>query len=46
VIKKTRDIIENYEGPARHVTADARRDIDKILEKAEDRVGRMGATLH
>ncbi len=46
VIKKTRDIIENYEGPARHVTAEAKRDIANILQEAEQRVSRMGAALH
>ncbi len=38
VVKKTRDIIENYEGPAARVPADARKQIDAILAEAEERV--------
>jgi trimethylamine---corrinoid protein Co-methyltransferase len=35
VIAKTRDIIENYEGPIVKVPADVRADIDKLLEEGE-----------
>ncbi len=38
VIRKTRDIVENYEGPASRVPADVKKDIDKVLEEAEERV--------
>jgi trimethylamine:corrinoid methyltransferase-like protein len=43
VVKKTRDIIENYQGPASKVSPEARRDIDRILEEAEQRVATAGA---
>lgn len=38
IVKKTRDIIANYEGPASRVPEEAKKDIRKILEKSEERV--------
>ncbi len=38
IVNKTRDIIENYEGPASRVPEEARKDLQKILDAAEDRV--------
>lgn len=38
IISKTRDIIENYEGPSSKVPEEARKDIRKILDEAEQRV--------
>ncbi len=38
IIKKGRDIIENYEGPAAKVPAEAKKEIDQILARAEERV--------
>ncbi len=38
IVKKTRDLIENYEGPSSRVPSDVKKDIDKILEEAEERV--------
>ncbi|MFW6413726.1 MAG: trimethylamine methyltransferase family protein [Verrucomicrobiota bacterium] len=35
VIKKTRDIIDNYEGPISKVPEEAKKDINKLLEGAE-----------
>jgi trimethylamine---corrinoid protein Co-methyltransferase len=43
IVKKTRDLIENYEGPASRVPAEAKKEIDKILAEAEDRVARQGS---
>jgi len=40
IIAKTRDLIENYEGPASRVPAEARKQLGKILEEAEERVKR------
>ncbi len=37
IISKTRDIIENHEGPSSRVPEEARKDIGKILEEAEER---------
>ncbi len=42
IIKKTRDIIENYEGPYSKVPKDVRKDIQKVIEDAEERVHREG----
>src|SRR6056297_3491674 len=38
VLKKTRDLMENYEGPSKRVPPEAKKDIDKILAEAEERV--------
>jgi trimethylamine--corrinoid protein Co-methyltransferase len=38
VLKKGRDIMENYEGPSKRVPPEAKKDIEKILEEAEERV--------
>ncbi|MCF8109909.1 MAG: trimethylamine methyltransferase family protein [Desulfobacteraceae bacterium] len=38
IIKKTRDIIENHEGPISKVPNEAKKDIEKILDEAEERV--------
>ena len=38
ILQKTRDIIENYEGPAANVPADVKKDIAQILEDAEARI--------
>ena len=43
IIEKTRDIIANYEGPSAQVSASAKRDIDEILQDAEQRVVRESA---
>jgi trimethylamine--corrinoid protein Co-methyltransferase len=40
IIQKTREIIEQHRGCSAKVPQSARRDIDKILEGAEERVGR------
>ena len=40
IIKKTRDIIENHEGPISRVDAAAQKEINKILEEAEARVAK------
>lgn len=37
IIEKTRDLIENHEGPINKVPAKANEEIDKILEQAEKR---------
>lgn len=42
IIKKTRDIIENYEGPISKVPKDVRKDIEKVVHEAEERVHREG----
>ncbi|MFO8100687.1 MAG: trimethylamine methyltransferase family protein [Dehalococcoidia bacterium] len=42
IVKKTRDIIENYEGPISRVPEDAKKEVSKILEEAESRVARKG----
>lgn len=39
IVKKTRDIIENYEGPISKVPDDVKKDIQKVLTDAEERVG-------
>lgn len=38
IVKKTRDIIENHEGPAAKVPAEAKAEIQKVLDGAEERV--------
>jgi hypothetical protein len=38
VIEKTREIIRDYEGPVPRVPKDAKKEIDRILEEAEQRV--------
>ncbi len=38
IVNKTRDIIENYEGPISKVPGDVKKDIQKILDEAEERV--------
>lgn len=38
IVKKTKDIIANYEGPASKVPESAKSDIQKILDGAEERV--------
>lgn len=38
IIKKTKDIIENYEGPISKVPKSIQKDIEKILKEAEERV--------
>ena len=43
IIAKTRDLIANYEGPSAQVPASAQREIEKILEEAEQRVVRESA---
>lgn len=42
VVKKTRDIIENYEGPISKVPNEVRKDIEKVIQDAEERVHREG----
>lgn len=42
IIKKTRDIIENYEGPISKVPKEVKKDIEKVLQDAEERVHREG----
>ncbi len=42
VIKKTRDIIENYEGPISKVPKEVRKDIEKVIQDAEERVHKEG----
>ena len=42
VVKKTRDIIENYEGPISKVPNEVRKDIEKVVQDAEERVHREG----
>jgi len=37
VLEKTRDLIENYEGPQKKVPEKANKEIEKILEEAEER---------
>jgi hypothetical protein len=38
IVKKTRDIIANHEGPISRVPEEAKKDIQKILDEAEERV--------
>ncbi len=38
IVAKTRDIIENYEGPAPRVPRSAKAEIDRILQEAERRI--------
>ncbi len=38
IVEKTRDLIENYEGPISRVPTKAQSEIEKILNEAEDRV--------
>jgi trimethylamine--corrinoid protein Co-methyltransferase len=38
IVKKTRDIIANHEGPISRVPGEAKKDIQKILDEAEERV--------
>ncbi|MFW5901726.1 MAG: trimethylamine methyltransferase family protein [Thermodesulfobacteriota bacterium] len=38
VLKKGRDIMENYEGPSKRVPPEAKKEIEKILAEAEERV--------
>ncbi|MGM0682174.1 MAG: trimethylamine methyltransferase family protein, partial [Thermodesulfobacteriota bacterium] len=42
IIKKTRDILENHEGPSVRVPADVKKDIEKVVKEAEERVEREG----
>lgn len=42
ITKKTRDIIENYEGPISKVPKEVKKDIEKVLQDAEERVHREG----
>lgn len=42
IIQKTRDIIENYEGPISRVPKDVKRDIDLVIEGAKRRVEKEG----
>ncbi len=42
IITKTRDIIENYEGPISRVPNDVKKDIEKVVKDAEERVEREG----
>jgi trimethylamine--corrinoid protein Co-methyltransferase len=43
IIEKTRDLIENYEGPSKRVPESAKREVAKILEEAEERTRRNPA---
>jgi trimethylamine--corrinoid protein Co-methyltransferase len=42
IINKTRDIIQNYEGPISKVPNDVKKDIQKVIQDAEDRVQKEG----
>jgi trimethylamine--corrinoid protein Co-methyltransferase len=43
IIEKTRNLIQNYEGPANRVPDEAKKEIDEILQEAEQRVAKQGA---
>ncbi len=38
VLEKTRDLIENFEGPSSRVPDDVKKDIQKVLDEAEERI--------
>ncbi|MFP4475256.1 MAG: trimethylamine methyltransferase family protein [Desulfatibacillaceae bacterium] len=38
ILQKTRDLIENYEGPINKVPAEAKKEIRKVLDDAEERM--------
>ncbi len=42
IIEKTRDLINNYEGPRSKVPESADKEIEKILQQAEERVKKQG----
>jgi trimethylamine--corrinoid protein Co-methyltransferase len=42
IINKTRDILENYEGPINKVPEDVKKDIQKVVDGAVERVEREG----
>ena len=42
IINKTRDILENYEGPINKVPDDVKKDIQKVVDGAVERVEREG----
>jgi len=42
IINKTQDIIQNYEGPISKVPEDVKKDINNVIEGAEERVHREG----
>ncbi|MCF8301930.1 MAG: trimethylamine methyltransferase family protein [Bacteroidales bacterium] len=42
IIEKTRDLIQNYEGPQNKVPAKASEEIEKILQEAEERIKKEG----
>jgi trimethylamine--corrinoid protein Co-methyltransferase len=43
IIEKTREIINNYEGPRSKVPESADNEIEKILQEAEERIKKSGA---
>jgi trimethylamine:corrinoid methyltransferase-like protein len=42
IIEKTRDLINNYEGPRAKVPASADKEIEKILQQSEERIKKQG----
>ncbi|MFO8058534.1 MAG: trimethylamine methyltransferase family protein [bacterium] len=38
ILEKTRDLIENFEGPSSRVPADVKKDIQKVIDEAEERM--------
>lgn len=42
IIRKTRDILENHEGPISRVPKDVQKDVQKVVEEAVERVERKG----
>ncbi|WP_291322266.1 trimethylamine methyltransferase family protein [Desulfonatronospira sp.] len=42
IIKKTRDILENHEGPISRVPKDVQKDVRKVVDEAVERVEREG----
>ncbi|WP_291319694.1 trimethylamine methyltransferase family protein [Desulfonatronospira sp.] len=42
IIKKTRDILENHEGPISRVPKDVQKDVQKVVDEAVERVEREG----
>ncbi len=41
VIEKTRDLIDNFEGPSKNVPPEVKKDIQKVLDQAEERAKAM-----
>mgnify|MGYP006311960935 CR=1 FL=1 len=44
IIEKTRDIIDNYEGPIVKVPEDVKKDINKVLAEGDEYFSKTGIT--